>query len=121
ERRPRLWSIEQHVSPRAVDEQAQQPELADRTLRLAGGALAVIGVDRGEAVKTAGMTRDQIGDVIVDRNDRVVRQLTIGIGAQAGRDVDDAGGEMPLVDVLQQQAFIRKHLASRVPSGTLAE
>jgi hypothetical protein len=83
ERRPRLRGIEQHIAARAIDEQAEQPEVADCALGLARGAVAIKRIDRSEPVEPAGMPGNERGYVIVDRHDGVVRHEPFGIGVQA--------------------------------------
>src|SRR5262245_38580043 len=80
-----LWSIDQEIAARAVDEEAAQPEIADRTLGFAPGPIAVIGIDRSQTVQPSLVTDGELRDVIVDLHDRIVRYAAIGIRDQICR------------------------------------
>jgi hypothetical protein len=107
------------MSARAIDEQAEQPQLTDRALGFARGAIAVERIDRSEPVNPTGLPGNERGHVIVDLHDGVVRHEPFGIGDQAGRDVDHATCKMAVVDILYQARFIGELRRDRLPSAAL--
>ena len=119
ERRARLRRIDHRFAARAVDEQSAQPEVANGAFGFASRSVAVIGIDRGEAMKAAWVARDKAGDLVVHRDDGFVRHAALGVGDELRRDIDDASAELAVADVFEQQRFVRKLVRQRLPAGAL--
>ena len=73
-----MWCVDESVASRAVDKEAKQAKIADSSLGFTSRPIAVICVDRGQAVDASGMARGEFRHMIVDRLDGVVRHESIG-------------------------------------------
>ena len=110
--RTRLRRIQQKVAARALDQKAAQAQLTNGALGLARRPVAVIAIDRRQAVNAARISRHQRCEIVVHGHDGFVRHAAIRIGDQLDQNADDARVQMTVADVLQQQTSFANMPAS---------